>query len=185
MESTMLLRKRRVMEDWNLEIGENSRDAKPNFRERLAASGKLWAICALAIAAFCAVLAISAFRIDSKAKEQTPPRQIGRQVGTYDDYQHAQFMDALVAQEKKRGVNIKARYVADDEIHITVPPDVSSDEMSFIVRFAGVGTMNRFGATPNIMVFSSTKPGEPLDKLVAEYEWNKGDNAFVVKSKKA
>ena len=172
------------MEDWNLEIGGDSRDTKPNFRERLAASGKLWAMCTLAIAAFCAVLALSAFRIDSKSKEQSPPRQIGRQVGTYDDYQHAQFMDALVAQEKMRGVNIKARYVADDEIHITVPPDVSSDEMSFIVRFAGVGTMNRFGATPNIMVFSSTTPGEPLDKLVAVATWSTRDNAFVITLKK-
>ena len=179
----MLLRKRRVMEDWNLEMGGDSRDAKPTFRERLGDSGKLWGMCALAIAVFCAVLAFSAFRIDSKSKEQTPSR-IGRPVGTYDDYQHTKFMDLLVAREGNRGVHIEARYVADNEIHITVPPDISSDEVSFIVRFAGAGTMNRFGATPNITVYSSPKPGEPPDKLVAAFTWSKRDNAFVPVPKK-
>ena len=183
MESTMLVRKRRVMEDWNLEIGGDSRDAKPTFRERLGGSGKLWGMCALAIAVFCAVLAFSAFRIDSKSKEQTP-HPIGRQVGTYDDYQHTQFMDALVAREENRGVHIEARYVANNKIHITVPSDVGADELDFIVRFAGVGTMNRFGTTPDIMVYSSPKPGEPPDKLVAVATWSPRDNAFVIEQKR-
>ena len=140
-------------------------------------------MCALAIAAFCVVLALSAFRIDSKSKDQTP-RKIGRQVGTYDDYQHTQFMDKLVAREENRGVSIEARYVANNKIHITVPSDVGADELDFIVRFAGVGTVNHFGTTPVIMVYSSPKPGEPPDKLVAKFTWSDGDNAFVVKQKR-
>ena len=183
MESTMLVRKRRVMEDWNLEIGGHSRDAKPSFRERLVGSGKMWALCALAIAVVCAVLAVSAFQMDSKSKEQAS-RRVGKQVGRYDDYQHTQFMEAIVAREKSRGVRIEARYVAKDEIHITVPSDINADEVDFIVRFTGVGTMNRFGTTPNILVYSSANPGEPPDKLVNQFTWSKRDNAFVDTLKK-
>ena len=179
----MLLRKRRIAEDWNVDLSGDSHDANPTFRERLAGSNALWAVCTLAIATVCVLFVLSAFNVDKKSKE-APLRRIGQPVGTFDDYKHTEFMQTLARREDRRGIKIKARYVADDEIHIIVSSDISSDEMNFIVRYAGVGTMNRFGKIPSILVYGPSEPGGPPDKLIATATWSSRNSDFIVRIKR-
>lgn len=179
----MLVRKRRIVEDWSADLSDSSSDSERGLVAKARASGRLWLMAAAIVVGICAILVLSAYHMDRKTKK-VPPRVIGKPVGSYTDSQHAQFMRILERRERQRGVDITARYVSNTEIHITVPPDISSDEVAAIIRFAGLGTMNRFGAFPNILIYSSGVPGGPPNRLVAIARWSLRDNDFNIEFKK-
>ncbi len=179
MENTMLLRKRRIVEGWNVESGSAMRNGAAPLFERVSSNVKVWAFFALGTVVLCALLVWSAFKID-KAYSTIQPRQIKERIGTYDDADHKEFLRTLVKRQKRQGLLITAQYLSEEEILITVPPDTASDDIQFLIRYAGIGSMNRFGMVPIVTVKTSSSPNGIADKLVATGTWSERDNDYNI-----
>jgi len=175
----MLLRKRRLTEEWNLDLSGDSRDSRPTLVEKMRADAKIWAVVALAAAAVCVLLVLSASRMDK-------PR----------DYTEFEGQLRIAGA----GVVTECHYdSADGTMHVTVPSETDPGELRSVLRSAAVATLmppgshsrfgrilarakrlisKPFGAIPDVRVYIESDIQGPAE-LDSAWEWSHKLRTFV------
>jgi hypothetical protein len=104
--------------------------------------------------------------------------------GYYKDEAHQAFVERFIAMERKRGVSIRAEFIANDEFNVTVPGDVAFDEIAYMSRFAALGIKRRFGNGAVVYAYSHNSKS-PQPRLTATTQWSAKEGNFLTKTERA
>lgn len=143
----------------------------------MAASTKLWIVCAVLVVGLVFVLLISSMRPATKLIAEEP---VDNPVGVYTDSNHKDFVISFKKLARKRGLHIEASFLSDKTFKIVMPCDVEIDEVSFLSRSAATGIFRHFGVSPIIRTYTEDNDN-PTPKLVATTAWSSNLGDFRVK----
>ena len=173
------LKRRRRVEGWAVDVSEtDAQVGRATLMQRLAENNKLWLGCALGVV----VLTVGMMRGTDKARsidEKYLVRPAGARAGTYDDFAHREFAKRFASERSGKASAIEARFVGPDNFEITVPGNMSKDDIDFLAKVAGMKIVHEFHFRPVVQVYAKGAGGR--ETLVATAQWETKKFGFVVK----
>ena len=173
------IKRRRKVEGWALDVSEtDAQVGRTTLRQRLAENNRLWAVCLLA------VFGLTAGLIWLADREQSPEDKYligpaGARAGSPDDLAHREFAREFASERTGRFTVVEARFVGSDNFRITVPGNMSRDDIDFLAKIAGLKIVKRFGFRPVVQVYAKSAGSVPVLVATAQYETQK--YGFVIK----
>jgi hypothetical protein len=160
--------KRKQIKGWALDIEDNG--PYGGFRERLASSSKLWTTCMVLLLASVVLVIV---RSGNVGQSIASGDLIESPVGVYTDDLHKDFVRQLKETWEARGVpNLKAEFLSDRTLRITIPDDLGRDEIAYLSRFAAIGIWRRFGVSPTVWTYIR---GNSKPTATATWRTSRGD----------
>lgn len=146
------------------------------LRERISTSNTIWITLLVLIIAITIISIFLSLRTSETVNEVSLEED---PIGVYTDSDHRDFAKQLVDMAEKRGVTIEAHFISDKAFKIVVPCDISSDELSYISRYAAMGIWRRFRVSPTVWTYIEDI-SSPNPRLTAQTRWSSERGEFIV-----
>lgn len=170
---------RRLTKGWD--VDEEIDTGVVGLRERLGASSKLWASAAVVIIGLAALL-IAGSLGDRGSQPALDLRE--NPIGVYTDGEHRKFEADFASLARRRGVPAYVRFTSDKMFRLSMPCDVTNDEIAFLSKSAALGIWRRFHVSPVVQTYVEDNHSS-TPKLAAKTSWLKERNDFVVRFEQA
>lgn len=174
------LKTRRKLDGWDVEVPESEPDGRgTSVKQRLGDSDKLWAATLIAIVLVAAFLYVSA-KGEGKDQEKYAIEPASTLSGPYDDAAHKKFAADFVEKPSLMSRVIEARFVGPSKFRITVPGNVSADNIEYMSILAANKILHEFRTRPVVQVYVRAA-ASGKKSLAATARWEQDQYGFVVK----
>lgn len=176
------LKRQKKTEGWEEPVTGTDADwASMPLVQRLAENSKVWILC---VALIVVVVACMITRVETETTEAGLLARSAKSVGTgpYRDAAHNNLTKEILSDKSSGAVIADARFLGPNRFRITVPGDVSADEIDYVAKMAALKILRRFKHRAVVLVYTRSA-ADGSETHIASAKWDPDKQGYVVNFK--